>query len=181
MKRPIMSRAFNVLTGYAQRNAHITILNEGDVFRYGPGLERIPELTLHYFDDIPVVPGQIIDAVDQRCHFYEALVCLDKSTSFHYHDFDELVRVREGSGEIFMGPRSDAKINNVLYPYQVMRANIVPKAIIGVPRGCTHGFHVKGSLVLEAVCATQSYYENEMKFKVGKGEVAHEYFFTNRL
>ena len=181
MKRPIMSRAFNILTGYAQRNAHITILNEGDVFRYGRGLDRIPELTLHYFDDIPAVHGKTIDIINPRYNFYQALICPDKSTPFHYHDFDELVRVREGSGEIFMGPRSDAKINNVLYPYQVMRASIGKKAIIGVPRGCTHGFHVKGSLVLEAVCATQHYCENEMKFKVEKDEVAHEYFFTNRL
>lgn len=183
MKRPQMSYAFNALTGYGKKNPKVVIVDEKDVFKYGRVLDRVPELMMSSFKGYPAVPGESTMCGDRLYKYSESLDCLVEDTAFHYHDFDEVVRIREGKGTVFIGPRTDAKINNVLYPGDVITADIHEKIMIGIPRGWTHGFHVPKSLTLESVYATSVYSENRMKFKIDKEaeDNMHRFFLSNRL
>ena len=185
MQRIEMSSEFTRFTQCNRKTKRVLprVLPKNNTFQGDYDPLKIRELIFFEFKWYDLAPSTyIMDTTDNG--YYEALVRLKDYTDFHYHRFTELVRVREGEGYVFIGPKAEIQISNLIEPETVVKFEVEKDTLLSIPPLLTHGFAPKDDLVLEVVANTDEYSEDRMKF--GRRDEKynndfHDYILKNQI
>ncbi|MBR9682392.1 MAG: hypothetical protein GOV02_01835 [Candidatus Aenigmarchaeota archaeon] len=101
--------------------------------------------------------------------YYQALISMKRSTTFHYHkDLTELVRVRKAGGsKMFIGLEMKKRKVQDVDQTELSMTNLQDGMILSLPPMKPHGFYVPNShnLILELVTDNTKYEDTDVSFK----------------
>ena len=129
----------------------------------------VPELMNYSYKDHDIYmegPCAVISNNDKK--YYEALISLKRSTTFHFHKYlTELVRVRKADDSVLFTGSKESSSKKISSTKGLSTTPLKDGMILSIPIELPHGFYVPfgNNLVLELVTNDTEYEDEDIPFE----------------